>query len=58
VPPLGQAYGVPVIWDDALSACPDIYFEAGDHRDLVHMSGQAFRTLMANADHARISHPA
>lgn len=28
---------------------PDMYFEAGDHRTLVHMSGPAFAELMHNA---------
>ena len=42
MPALGQAYGVKVVWDDCLAASPDIYFDAGDHTDLVHISGQDF----------------
>lgn len=57
MPPLGQAYGVEVVWDDCLAASPDIYFEAGDHTDLVHMSGKEFTFLMARTPHGAISRP-
>lgn len=57
VPPLGQAYGIDVLWDDSLSECRDVYFEAGDHTDLVHMSGRDFCALMGRAKHARFSYP-
>lgn len=57
VPPVGQAYGLEVVWDDSLSACSDIYFEAGDHTDLVHVSGKDFCALMADAERASISNP-
>jgi Ala-tRNA(Pro) deacylase len=46
VPPLGAAYGIPTVWDDSLGDRRDVYFEAGDHRTLVHMSGADFRKLM------------
>ena len=51
IPALGQAYGVPTIVDDALMAQPEIYFEAGDHTELIHMSGSQFSDLMAGARH-------
>ena len=57
VPAVGQAYGVEVVWDDCLAACPDVYFEAGDHTDLVHMSGKEFTFLMGRKPHGRISQP-
>jgi Ala-tRNA(Pro) deacylase len=57
VPAVGQAYGVDVVWDDSLASCPDIYFEAGDHTDLVHMSGKEFTFLMGRKPHGRISRP-
>ncbi|MCC5810552.1 MAG: YbaK/EbsC family protein [Ectothiorhodospiraceae bacterium] len=56
LPPLGQAYGIPVCVDDALLNQPDIYFEAGDHETLVHMRGSDFSRLMANAEHGHFSH--
>jgi len=49
VPPLGAAYGVPTVWDDSLGDRRDVYFEAGDHRTLVHTSGADFRKLMHGA---------
>ncbi|MDH3589643.1 MAG: YbaK/EbsC family protein [Gammaproteobacteria bacterium] len=55
VPALGSAYGIRTIVDKALTTLPDVYFEAGDHRDLIHVSGNDFRKLMADADCARIS---
>jgi Ala-tRNA(Pro) deacylase len=57
VPPIGSAYGVPVILDESLDNASDIYFEAGDHKTLVHMSGANFRNLMKGAQIARFSHP-
>ena len=49
VPPVGQAYGIPTVWDESLADKPDIYFEAGDHRTLVHMKGADFGELMRSA---------
>lgn len=49
VPAPAQAYGLDVFVDDALLKLDDVYFEAGDHAELVHMSGEAFRTLMRDA---------
>jgi Ala-tRNA(Pro) deacylase len=57
VPAIGQAYGLEVVWDDCLAACPDIYFEAGNHTDLVHMSGKEFTFLMGRRPHGPISAP-
>jgi Ala-tRNA(Pro) deacylase len=56
IPPLGEPYAVEVIVDDALLAQPDVYFEAGDHEALVHVSGKAFTTLMAGARHGTFTH--
>ena len=58
VPPIGAAYDVPVILDESLGEAPDIYFEGGDHRTLVHVSGKDFRDLTMDARQARFSHPA
>lgn len=57
VPALGRAYGVPTVIDDSLLRMPDLYFEAGSHRDLVHLSGTAFRALLAGSPHGRIARP-
>jgi Ala-tRNA(Pro) deacylase len=58
VPPIGSAYDVPVILDQSLGEAGDIYFEGGDHKTLVHVSGSDFRNLMKDARIARFSHPA
>lgn len=49
IPPLGEAYGYEVVVDDSLMDLGDIYFEAGDHTDLVHIDGMDFGDLMSNA---------
>lgn len=56
VPPLGQAWGIKVVMDDCLKSCDDIYFEAGDHTEVVHMRGKDFRKLLANQTHGVFSH--
>ncbi len=55
VPPLGRAYGIDTILDESLLDVGDVYFEAGDHCRLVHVSGADFRKLMADAPHGDIS---
>lgn len=55
IPPIGQAYGMEVVLDDCLAECSDIYFEAGDHTDLIHMRGEDFRHLMRDAGHGQFS---
>ena len=55
VPALSNAYGLEVIWDDQLKAASEIYIEAGDHKNLVHMSGEAFRKLVEKMPHSVIS---
>lgn len=55
VPPLGEAYGLATIIDDSLHANPDIYFEAGNHRDLVRVEGEDFLRLTQNAGHGYFS---
>lgn len=56
IPALGAPYGLEAIFDDSLLGVEDVYFEAGDHQQLVHLSGDAFQDLMAGVPHARISH--
>ena len=55
VPPVG--YGITTIVDDRLEQQPDVYFEAGDHKSLVHMDGSAFSRLTQDARHGRFSEP-
>lgn len=55
IPAIGAAYHVDVIIDDALLGQPDVYFEAGDHEALVHMTGKAFGAMMAGVPHGRLT---
>lgn len=57
VPALGQVYGMKVIWDNSLNNHDEIYFEAGDHRHLVHLAKQEFMNLMCTVEHATIACP-
>ncbi len=55
IPALAQAFGLNVIWDDALLAEPDVYLEAGDHCNLIHLKHDQFEALMKNNPHGVIS---
>jgi Ala-tRNA(Pro) deacylase len=55
IPPLGEAYGLDVAVDQSLVACDDIYFESGNHSELVHIRGDDFRDLMAGAEQGEYS---
>ena len=55
VPPVAAAYGLRSVIDECLEGHRDIYFEAGDHRTLVHLSGEQFHKLMAKVPHGRFS---
>ena len=46
VPPLGPAYGVETLLDETLNSLDDVYFEAGDHEQLVHIRGEDFQDLL------------
>jgi len=56
LPPIGPAYDIETILDEALTGLPDIYFEAGDHRELIHVSGDAFRKLQEKCECERFSY--
>ena len=50
VPPLGTDYRIPTVLDSRLTQQPDVYFEAGHHIDLVHVSATSFRKLMRGTE--------
>jgi Ala-tRNA(Pro) deacylase len=58
VPPIVAAYALDAIVDDSLEQQPEIYLEGGDHRSLIHIHGEQFRTLMKDAPHGAIAAPA
>src|SRR3989344_5145759 len=55
IPPIGAAYGIETLVDDSLLQGDDVYFEAGDHEELIHVSGTQFQTLFAGARHGHYS---
>jgi Ala-tRNA(Pro) deacylase len=55
VPAFGMAWGIETAVDDELERCPDIYVEAGDHEQLLHMSRGQFMDLMSGARHGHFS---
>jgi Ala-tRNA(Pro) deacylase len=55
IPPIGDAYGLEVVVEDSLTNCDDIYFEAGDHADIIHVSGEDFQRMMGSARHGHFS---
>lgn len=54
-PPVGAAYDIPTVVDDSLSGLDRVWFEAGDHKTLIEMTGKNFDRLMKKADHGVIS---
>ena len=56
IPPLGPAYSIETVVDEALSSLAYINFESGDHENLVRISGEDFHTLLAGARHGYFSH--
>ncbi|MCO6411726.1 MAG: YbaK/EbsC family protein [Thiogranum sp.] len=56
VPPLGVAYGVETFLDDSLTSLANLYFEAGDHDQLIHVNADDFATLLAGVRHGHYSH--
>ena len=55
VPPLGPAYQIESFLDEALTSLASVYFEAGDHEHLVHISGDDFKTLLSGVRHGHYS---
>ena len=57
VPPIGPAWGMDTYLDESfLANDKEIYFEAGDHEDLVRVSGDQFQELLGNARHGHYAH--
>ena len=54
LPPLGRAYGIETVYDDRLRRLSCVYFEGGDHRDLVYIGGREFIDLLRDAPHGDI----
>jgi len=63
IPPLVNAYGIDMIVDERLGLengqgdgkADDVYFEAGDHQSLIHLTGRQFRELLREVPCAPIA---
>ncbi|MEN8260714.1 MAG: YbaK/EbsC family protein [Pseudomonadota bacterium] len=55
VPPLGPAYGMETLVDAALASLANVYFESGDHQQLVRIAGEDFRLLLGGSRHGHFS---
>ncbi|HEY5603270.1 MAG TPA: YbaK/EbsC family protein [Gammaproteobacteria bacterium] len=49
IPPIGHAYAIDMIVDNKLLDCDDVYIEAGDHKNLVHLRSDDFKRLISNS---------
>ena len=56
VPPLGPAYGIETFLDESLYSLANVYFEAGDHEELIHTRGEDFQALLSGVRHGYYSH--
>lgn len=57
IPPVGALYDVDVVVDDELLDQDELYFEAGDHEDLIHVNADTFQIIMREAEHAAFCAP-
>jgi len=55
IPPLGSAYGVETVLDEALTSLANVYFEGGDHERLIRVTGEQFKRLMKGVRHGHFS---
>jgi Ala-tRNA(Pro) deacylase len=55
VPAVGEEYLIPTIVDEGLRHLDEVFFEAGDHERLVHISSEGFSRLMQDAEYLPIS---
>ncbi len=57
VPPLGEEYQIPTIVDERFREMDEVFFEAGDHERLVHVTADDFARLMDDAEFLQVSAP-
>lgn len=55
IPALAQAYGIETVLDDELMEQPEVYFEAGSHEELIHLSRLHFLQLFRDAPHVHFA---
>lgn len=57
VPGLPNAWGVEMVWDDALMNQKDLFLEAGDHKRLLHIETRYLGEVFGDSPHCRFSQP-
>ena len=55
ISPFGAGQPIPLAIDQSLLRMPDLYFEAGDHQSLVHLTSEAFKSLLGNTPQGHFS---
>jgi Ala-tRNA(Pro) deacylase len=55
IPPLGPAYGIETLLDEALVSLAFHYFESGDHQTLLKVRGEDFLKLLGGARRGHFS---
>jgi Ala-tRNA(Pro) deacylase len=55
IPPIAAAYGLAAVVDASLEGREHVYFEGGDHRALVHVTGAEFHRLMEKVPHGQFA---
>jgi Ala-tRNA(Pro) deacylase len=56
IPCTGMVYGIETVVDEALASLAFVYFESGDHEQLVRVSGDDFHKLMSGLRYGHFSH--
>ncbi len=56
IPALASAYGLETVCDESLMHMDSVYVEAGDHEQLLQLSGPQFRQLMSASRSAHFSY--
>lgn len=57
IPGFGQAYNLELIWDEDLETQSKLYFEAGNHQDLIEIDNEQFKILFEHQPSGDISTP-
>ncbi len=57
VPAVGAAYELATIVEASLREQPELYFEAGDHEDLIHVTEHDYETLLGEATYRHFATP-
>jgi Ala-tRNA(Pro) deacylase len=55
IPPVAEAYNMPMVCDSTLDSLDNVYIEAGDHETLLRLDHKNFANMMATGRHIRFS---